>query len=264
MAIIPETSPPQDIDYPYSDGRPVAETPIHRDNLLWSVYELQQWFTNDPMVYVSGNMFLYYEEGNRYKSVAPDVFVVLGASRDKPRRSYRTWEEDGHGPDMVIEMTSLSSKEEDTEDKLEKYRDILRVREYFLFDPEAEYLNPPLLGYRLVKREYRPISAVEGRLPSEVTGLHLERSGSLLRFYDPTQRIWLPTPPEIGLAAKELAAKAKQLERQTKRLQSSAKRLEVEAKQSREEAKQSRSRAEQLEAENKRLRDELDERRRRP
>ncbi len=37
---------------------------------------------------------------------------------------------------------------------------------------------------------------MDGRLPSAVLGLHLERSGFDLRSYDPAQRRWLPTPRE--------------------------------------------------------------------
>jgi hypothetical protein len=112
MAIIPDASDvvTDHVDYPESDGRPVAETPIHRDNLLYSVYRLEQWFARDPMIYVSGNMFLYYDRGNSRKNVAPDVFVVLGASRDKPRRVYKVWEEEGRTPDMVMEITSRNTQ----------------------------------------------------------------------------------------------------------------------------------------------------------
>ena len=46
----------------------------------------------------------------------------------------------------------------------------LKVREYFLFDPFEEYLKPSLQGYRLLRGPYKPIAAVENRLPSEVLG----------------------------------------------------------------------------------------------
>lgn len=69
--------------------------------------------------------------------------------------------------------------------KFEIYRDDLGVREYFLFDPEGRYLDPPLVGYRLVRGDYEPIEPVDGRLPSEVMGVHLERVGELLHLYDP-------------------------------------------------------------------------------
>src|SRR5262249_39888885 len=81
-----------DADYPSGDGRPMAETPIHRQNLTDLIATLAARFADDPDFYVSGNMFVYYEEGNRYRCLAPDVFVVRGVSKSHPRRVYKTWE----------------------------------------------------------------------------------------------------------------------------------------------------------------------------
>lgn len=53
-----------EIEYPTGDGQPVGETPIHRDNLLIGVKTLDRHFVHEPMVYVSGNMFVYYEQGD--------------------------------------------------------------------------------------------------------------------------------------------------------------------------------------------------------
>ena len=44
---------------------------------------------------------------------------------------------------------------------------------------------------------YQPIQPVNGRLPSEVLGLHLEPDGDLLRFWNPATGNWLPIPPEV-------------------------------------------------------------------
>src|SRR5207245_7364310 len=84
---------PPDIDYPSGDGLPMAETPLHRQNLTDQIAMLSAWFAGEPLVYVSGNMFVYYVRGNRNKHVAPDVFVVRGVPKDKPRKTYRIWEE---------------------------------------------------------------------------------------------------------------------------------------------------------------------------
>jgi len=173
---------PPVIDYPSADGLPMAETPLHRQNLTDQIAMLSGWFADEPLVYVSGTMFVYYVRGNRNKHVAPDVFVVRGIPKDKPRKTYRIWEE-GKSLDAVMELTSQSTREEDEEDKFILYRDELKVPEYFLFDPYAEYLVPPLKGYRLIRRKYVPIEPVAARLPSEVLGLHLEANGPVLRLY---------------------------------------------------------------------------------
>jgi hypothetical protein len=96
----------------------------------------------------------------------------------------------------VIELTSASTCEEDVEKKW-LYQNILHVREYVLFDPRGEYLEPPLQGFRLERGEYVDIAEVDGRLPSEVTGLHFEGNGQDLRLYDPSSRRWLPTAAEL-------------------------------------------------------------------
>ncbi|HUY34742.1 MAG TPA: Uma2 family endonuclease [Pirellulales bacterium] len=200
MSIIPLLSPSSgsmpEVEYPSSDGRPVAETPLHRDVLLLTVQLLQIWFADEPMTYVSGNMMLYYAPGLPLKCVSPDVFVVHGVPRDKPRDIYQVWDEDGHAPDMVIEVTSRKTRHHDQRKKFELYRDTLLVGEYFLFDPRSEYLQPPLQGYRLVAGEYVPMEPSSGRWPSETLGLHLERDGGELRFYNPRTGQRLPTALE--------------------------------------------------------------------
>ena len=92
------------------------------------------------------------------------------------------------------------------------YRDVLRVREYFLFDPNGDYLRPSMQGRRLRGGVYRAIPQVEGRLPSLTTGLHLERDGTQLRLWNPVtrQRLLVPVQAEqrLRLQAEERADRA--------------------------------------------------------
>ncbi len=169
-------------DYPTRDGRPMAESDVHRDLMVDLIQALQDYYAGEQ-VYVSGNLLLFYEPGNRRKHVSPDVFIVKGVNPER-RYNYLIWEE-RRGPDFVIELTSASTRDEDVNEKMVLYRDVLRVPEYFLFDPRCEYLDPPLQGYRLRRKRYMPVKPVDGRLPSEVTGLHLERDGRTLRLYNP-------------------------------------------------------------------------------
>ena len=108
----------------------------------------------------------------------------------------------------MIEVTSSSTRSEDVKKKFQLYRDILRVQEYFLFDPSGDYLDPPLRGYRLRGGEYAAIRAVNGRLPSKVLGLHLERDNRKLRLYEPQAERWLHTPAEQVAEAEAEAANA--------------------------------------------------------
>ena len=80
------------IYYPESDGKPMAETDVHISILTYLREALIDHFRDDPQVYVAGNLFLYYEKGDKSKVVAPDVFVVKGVPKGD-RRTYKLWEE---------------------------------------------------------------------------------------------------------------------------------------------------------------------------
>jgi Uma2 family endonuclease len=205
--------------YIESDGKPMGETQKHILNMRYLLEPLDEWFASDPMVYVAGNMFVHYEEGKGNRHLSPDVFVVRGVPKvaEPMRRSYRVWEE-GRAPDFVVEFTSESTREEDQTTKRTIYQDILRVKEYFLFDPFEEYLNPPFQGYRLVGGSYRPIKPISSRLPSKVLGLHLEAAGELLRLYDPLTAQWLETPPEVAEARQRAEAEVERLRRENEEL----------------------------------------------
>ena len=149
---------PAAVEYPSSDGQPMAETDHQRTPLTYAVDALRYHFRDRPDVYVSGNLFIYYREGDPQAVVAPDVFVVLGAD-SADRSIYRLWEEP-KGPDFVLEITSRSTRREDQVSKRELYRS-LGVREYWQFDPTDDYLEPPLQGLELVAGEYRPLPARE-------------------------------------------------------------------------------------------------------
>ena len=194
------------VEYPTSDGQPMAETEAHIEAMTNTIATLRDFFAADEMVHVSGNLLMFYVEGNGLRHVSPDVFVAKGVS-NRLLENYLVWEE-GKAPDFIIELTSKSTKNVDVVTKYELYRDVLQVTEYFLFDPKAEYLKPPLRGYRLIEGAYVPIEPIEGRLPALTIGLHLEARGRHLGLFDPVRRILLPTPL-VGARREALLAKRK-------------------------------------------------------
>ncbi len=192
--------------YPESDGQPMTESDATRDYLFYSVEALRLYFKSRGSVYVSGNLFIYYEEGNPKAVISPDVFVVFGVSHRK-RRSYKTWQEDNKLPSFILEITSKTTKKQDQEHKPKLYAS-LGVQEYFQYDPTADYLQPQLRGAELVNGSYEPlpIEHTDEQIPfihSQVLGLDLQLRESFkgigiapipkaLRFYDPqTGRILL-------------------------------------------------------------------------
>jgi Uma2 family endonuclease len=130
MSTAPRRSAPAEIDYPDSDGKPFGETPRHVKVTYDTYATLAEYFTADPKVFVAPDMFVYYVEGNPRKHVSPNVFLVRGVpSQWNPeRRIYLVWAEK-KGPDFVLEVTSKSTRLEDTVGKMGVYQDVLKVRE---------------------------------------------------------------------------------------------------------------------------------------
>ena len=189
------------IKYPESDGKPMGETGVHVNVMLAVLDMLRRHYAENSRVAVLANMFLYYEEGDPRKVVCPDVFVTLNVPSNTIRRTFKVWEE-GKAPDLVIEITSKKTRKEDLQKKPNLYRDVLKVREYFLFDPLEEYLEPSLQGFRLVQGHFEPIAWHAAGLLSEVLGLRLERDGMDLRFFNPATGRRILTGEELGKAAK--------------------------------------------------------------
>ncbi len=174
--------------YPESDGKPMAETEYHRDIMIDCIQMLKHYFREVDDVHVSGNLLMYYEEGNPRKSVSPDVFVAFGVSK-KRRRTYKIWEE-GHAPDFVLEVANPSTYRHDLTHKKDLYASVLGVREYYIYDPYHE-VDPYFLGYRLVDGVYEEIAFVDERLPSLVLGLELGENDGVFGLYDPSRSVWL-------------------------------------------------------------------------
>lgn len=177
--------------YPESDGKPIGETDEHRDEMVRQIALLKEYFRGQN-VYVSGNLLVYYEQGNPKKFVVPDAFVVKGISPQK-RRIYKTWVE-RRVPDVVFETTSRKTRKKDTREKPQLYSS-LGIKEYFLLDPDREYLEPPLQGYRLAEGKYAPIEAdATGGLVSQELQMRLFDEGGQLQFYrlDNGERLLMP------------------------------------------------------------------------
>src|SRR5262249_43790910 len=140
---------------------------------------LKHHFRRRNDVYVTGNIFLYYQQGHPEARRSPDVMVIKGLDHNRERRSFKTWEE-RTVPSVVFEITSDETAEEDQVAKYPLYQD-LGVREYFLFDPLHNYLEKPLMGYRLISGEYEPLQhALDGGLLSQELGMRLVPEGENL------------------------------------------------------------------------------------
>jgi Uma2 family endonuclease len=217
---------------PESDGRPMSETDYHRKLMIALLNALEEYFRNDPQVYVTGNIFVYYfDENGVLQSISPDIFVVRGVEK-KDRRIYKI-DEEGKAPDFVIELISWNTKGDDLVHKRTTYA-MMGVREYYLFDPLGEIIKPRFRGHRLEGNTYVPM--VGTRLYSEVLGLILALEQKTLRIYDPKTN-------ERLRAHKEAEADRRRAEAKTRTAEAKARAAEAKAQ--------------AAEAENVRLREEL-------
>jgi Uma2 family endonuclease len=212
--VLPVTPSTTEIYYPDTDGLPVVESDFQLGPLIYVIDALRAYFQGRDDVYVAGDLFLYYEEGNPSAVVAPDVFVVLGAP-NRARASYMLWREP-KAPDFVLEITSQSTRAQDQGTKRERYA-LLGVQEYFQHDPTHDYLEPPLQGLRLVGNAYQPIPATtspEGTLVlrSAVLGLELHLEEETLRLYDPATGQRLLSYQEAEQARREAEERARAAE----------------------------------------------------
>ena len=137
---------PEMIDYPDSDGLPMAENESQFWPILYVGSALDRYCQDREDVYVVGNLPVYYQQDDPKKTVSPDLMVVFGAPKHI-RSSYRLWEEP-KAPDFVLEIASENTCRSDRGEKRDLYAS-MGVSEYWQYDPVGTYLDPPLLGFRL-------------------------------------------------------------------------------------------------------------------
>ncbi|MBW4698461.1 MAG: Uma2 family endonuclease [Aphanocapsa lilacina HA4352-LM1] len=245
-----QLQPPADVIWPPTDlwsDEPPMESDWHRKQMQLLIDALEGHWHDRQDFYCSGNLTIYYSLTQRKSEDfrGPDFFVVLGCER-RERRSWTVWEEGGRLPNVIAEILSDSTADIDRGLKKQIYQDVLRVPEYFWFDPQSG----ELCGFHLVEGWYEPLEADErGRLWSAQLGLYFGVHEERLRLITGEGAV-IPTPAERAEQERERAEVA---ERQ---VQSESLRAEVAERQAQSEslrAEQERQRAEQAEAQAQRL-----------
>ena len=180
--------------YPEEDGKPMAASDLHRRQLMWTLQALEEHYSKNPTVYISGDIMMYYVQGSPRKSISPDVLVSFGIGM-KERRTYLVWEE-GKVPEFVMEFSSKNTYQNDLTGKMDIYAS-LKIQDYFLYDAEGLYLPSPLMGYELVDGIYVEVSPDEnGGFRSSSLGLDFHLRDEGLGIYDPVANEWVQTRAE--------------------------------------------------------------------
>ena len=246
---------PDSSQLPEEDGVPL-ETNWHRSQMNLLIDVVRHRWRDRQDFFAGGNMFVYYSMNqvrNRdYKG--PDFFVVKDIDGSYPRQKWVVWEEDARFPNVIVELMSSSTKDEDLGSKKKLYERTFHTPNYFCYDPDDDQL----LGWHLVK-EYVPLEADEnGRLwSSELEawlgtwqGTYQEEEGIWLRLFDENGRL-IPTRAEAEAQRAEAERQRAEAERQ--RAETERQKAEIE----RQKAEAERQRADKAEAELEQLRAEL-------
>ena len=188
------TLPPIQAELPDDDGVPM-ESPRHKTQMDLLIDALMVWLAQREDGFIGGNMFVYYSlmQVKNQDFRGPDFFAVLGVPKGE-RRSWVVWEE-GKAPDVVIELLSDSTREQDKNEKKLIYQNQLRVSEYFWFDP----FNPDdWAGFLIEKGIYQPLIPDEqNQLVSHSLGLALQRWQGSYKGIDATWLRWATLKGEL-------------------------------------------------------------------
>jgi Uma2 family endonuclease len=234
LDLAPPVPLPRGVDLPYSDGEPL-ESLWHRaagDLLLASI----QWHWRGRADFFAGaNQFFYFdpETARNTNFRGPDFYVVKGVSHEPIRKSWVVWEEGGRVPNVIVELLSESTAEDDRVEKKRVYLEQLDVREYYCYDPDGRVLE----GWQKGTRKPTAIKPTAGRLWSEELDLYLGPwDGEYLTYHNAWLRFFSAAGELVPIPGEAEAARA----------QAEAARAEAQA-----------ARAEAAEAEVAKLRAEL-------
>lgn len=101
-------------------------------------------------------------------------------------------------PDFVLEFSSKGTYRNDLTGKVQLYAEI-GIPEYFLYDVDRRYLPTPLMGFRLMGRDYVEIQALaKGGILAATLGLEFHLLDDGFGIYDPAARDWLKTAAEAA------------------------------------------------------------------
>ena len=199
----------------------IARLLYHFLDMMWPLIEL---FRKRPDVFVNGNVFIYYLDGDDVKAIAPDLMVSFDVDEERIMESgsYHIWAV-GKPPELVMEIGSKSTYNRDLTEKRDIYAK-LGIPQYWLFDPpNGSNYNFILKGLRLVNGEYVEIPMIEGpgdaiRGHSEVLGLDLCWENGTLRFYDPAAGEYLKNQEDTIVAREEAEAALADAQAEARRL----------------------------------------------
>jgi Uma2 family endonuclease len=171
----------QEIIYPESDGKPMADNTKQFRWIVTIQGGLDAQFKDDPNVFVAGDLLWYPVEGRPNIRLAPDVIVVFGRPKGD-RGSYQQWREDGIAPQVVFEVLSPGNTLPEMLEKLRFY-ERYGCEEFYLYDPDRGALSGWIGG----NGELTTIETIDGWLSPRL-GIRFQLVDGDLQLYYPDGR----------------------------------------------------------------------------
>lgn len=198
----------EEIKYPSSDGEEMGETTIHYKLIHYLFGCLMSFLAARNNVFLGANLMLYYEQDNPRTYYVPDLMVAFGVD-NKNRSSYRAWEEKQF-PQIVIEVASENTYENDLGKKRRDY-ERLGVEEYYLLDPEGEFLPSKMMAFHRVDDRLKLISITEERVFSPRLQLEFVNTNNEIRLFNQASNEFLRTLEEAETENARLRAELAKL-----------------------------------------------------
>lgn len=155
--MVTQLSTPQQptIKYPDSDGQPIADNTKQFHWIVTIKENLELLFSDDPNVFIAGDLLWYPVEGNNQLCQAADVMVVFGRSKGD-RGSYQQWQENNVTPQVAFEILSPGNRVKEMTKKF-KFYDRYGIEEYYIYNPD----NNDLTGWQRIDNEFEIIEEMD-------------------------------------------------------------------------------------------------------
>lgn len=207
-----DPSPDASATVVYPDCDDMGETAYHSFACHLLIDLLDSYFAaHGRPVFVHGNQFFYYKKGDPRAVMAPDVYTVDDVTLHPTEvRSWKTWEQDGKPPTLVVEIVSEEYGKDYSDAIIERYQQ-LGARELVRFDPNhgGRSRREPLAHFVRNERgllERRPVFGDRVRLVSYDLWL-VARAQTLRLAVGDAASLW-PTASERVATAEAARAEA--------------------------------------------------------
>ena len=219
-----KTESDQEIIYPESDGKPMADNTKQFEWIVKIKEGLEVLFAENPDIFVAGDLLWYPVEKKNKIRAAPDAMVVFGRPKGD-RGSYRQWEEDNIAPQVVFEILSPGNTPKEMKKKLGFYRRH-GVEEYYLYDPDRIVFKAWMRSGEQLRAV--PESEIRGWVSPRL-GIRFEITDDDLNIFRPDGRKFLSFVETEAEAERE-RERAEQEKQRADRAEAKAEMLEAKLK----------------------------------